>query len=70
MHYSNSMTLFQAFYNILPKEGLDPPARPNFQPIYDEHDLVRSRHSDKSVGHQNVLMDSDIFHPCCNEQQE
>ena len=49
MHYSKSLSLFQAFYNILPKEGLDPPGRPNFQPIYDEQDLVRSRHNDKSV---------------------
>ena len=49
MHYSKFLTLFQAFYNILPNEGLDPPGRPNFQPIYDEQDLVRSRHNDKSV---------------------
>jgi len=50
-----------AFYNILPKEGLDPPGRPNFEPIYDEQDLVRSRHNDKSAlnyGVPPVIVDS------------
>merc|ERR1719150_1537753 len=46
--------LDSVYLNYLPREGLMPPSRPNFQPEYDDNKDTRTRHNDKSkheLGH-------------------
>ena len=47
--YLAKKMIIQVFYNSPQSEGLAPPRRPNFEPIYQEKQL-KTRHNDKSVG--------------------